>query len=170
LDLEAEVDAMLIHLETAPARKPKSVARRNKRPLAAEVERMEPDPIIPSPPDREPTLEITDADTLVEPGVALHVTAEIPTPPPKRRGRQTKGPPAPPPPPPDPFELGIVALEDDEELYFLHEDLRRRKAGIPEWGAGFCDPADGPPKRHPAVHDNATALLALKDTARSLKP
>jgi hypothetical protein len=162
LDREAEVDAMLIeHLDTAPVRKPKSVARRKKKhPLAAKAESVEPDSIIPCPPDRERTVEITipDTDVLVEPDVALRVCVEISKPPPKRRGKQSKakGPPAPPSPPPDPFELGIVALEDDEELYFLREGLQRRKAGLPEWGVDFRDPADSPPKRHPAIRVNAT--------------
>lgn len=161
LDLEAEVDAMLIeHLDTAPVRKPKSVARRKKQPVVAKAESVEPDTIILAPPDREPTVEITipDTDILVEPKAAMRVCVEVPKPPPKRRGKQpkAKGPPAPPPPPPDPFELGIVALEDDEELYFLREGLRRRKAGLPEWGMDFRDPADSVLKRHPAIRINAT--------------
>jgi len=161
LDHDAEVDAMLMeHLDTAPVRKPKAASRRKKRPLASKADSVEPDSIIPDLPEREPTVEITisDTDVLVELDAVVHIPAEPPKPPPKRRGKQPKikAPPAPPAPPPNPFELGIVALDDDEELYFLHEGLRRRKAGLPEWGVDFRDPADDPVKRHPAIRVNAT--------------
>lgn len=159
LDLDAEVDAMIMeHLDTAPARKPKTLGRKKKKQSStAKAESVAPESIMPDPLEREPTAEITipETDLLVEPEPAAHVFVEMPKPA-KRRGKQPKAkaqPALPPDPPPDPFELGI---EDDEELYLLQEGLRRRKAGLPEWGVDFRDPADDPPKRHPAIRVNAT--------------
>lgn len=167
VDNDAEVDAMLNeHLDTAPERKPRGGVgkkKRKQRPSKAESE-PEDEVLLPEP---EPAISIAvfdeDGAELIEPEEikpVIHVMTPPPKPPPKRRGRKPKPAapdartPEPPAPPPDPFEQHLV--EDDEELYFLREALRREKANLPLWGPGArpINTAEVPAPRDPRIRVN----------------
>jgi SET domain/COMPASS (Complex proteins associated with Set1p) component N len=127
-------------------------SRKKRKLVKTEVPVDEVDNVLLPKVERASTVDISvfDGDA-----VDVHVKAEVK--PAKSRAKTKSKPPPIRAPPPDPFELGLVNLNDDEELFFLREGLARRKTGLSIFSDADADlPQPPPTPRHPLLRVNHT--------------
>jgi histone-lysine N-methyltransferase SETD1 len=190
LDADAEADAMLLeHLDTAPERKRRKSGGRKKVDMV-EV-RTDPDVEIetavasPVPEVLSGAIKVIDEDEvrpLLEDSIKIEKrTKKRSGGPPKRKKSATVVPtprlsPTPPlGPPPNPFDITLLGADTfEEDLYYLHEGLRRQHAGL----TVFVEPdepldEETPVQRHPSIRVNATGsartegYYKIPDTVKS---